>query len=210
MKTLSKSCFEGVVAVTLLSAVVIPSRADSLWSPEFSQSQFADKRAHAVGDIVNIIVQESNAATKDNNTQTSKTTSQSANINSFLYSPAASGLLTKAGTLPALSTSSADTFNGGGKIANTQTINSRFSVRVIDVLPNDNLIVEGTRRTYFSGEEQTIVLRGTVRAFDVALDNSVFSYNLADVTIKFNSSGIVNNAQKKGWFSKTWDWINPF
>ena len=63
---------------------------------------FADKRASAVGDIVTILVQENSSATKDNTTTTSKHSSINSAIASFLYSPAASGLLTKDGTLPAL------------------------------------------------------------------------------------------------------------
>jgi len=100
--------------------------------------------------------------------------------------------------------------NGKGAIANSETITHRFGVRVIDVLPNGNFMVEGLRHTTFSGESQIVVLRGTVRKYDINSDNTVFSYNLADVSIRFEDSGAISNAQKKGWFSRAWDVLTPF
>jgi flagellar L-ring protein precursor FlgH len=70
--------------------------------------------------------------------------------------------------------------------------------------------VEGRRETSFSGERQTIVLRGVVRTDDVASDNTVFSYNVADATIQITGKGTVSDSQNKGWFTRIWDKLNPF
>ena len=171
---------------------------------------FADKRGANVGDILTIIVQENNSASKDNSTKTSKQSGMDASIASFLYSPVASGLLTKAGQMPALKYSSKNDFSGGGTINNSQNIIAQVAVRVVDVLPNKNLVIEGTRETAFSGEQQTIVLRGVIRPEDVAGNNTVFSYNVADATIKITSKGAITDSQKKGWFNKIWDKLSPF
>src|SRR3954469_23970209 len=64
------------------------SYADSLWNDHTARSIVGDKRAVAVGDILNIVVQENNSASKDNQTKTSKQTAVDASISSFLYSPA--------------------------------------------------------------------------------------------------------------------------
>ena len=146
----------------------------------------------------------------DNSTKTSKQSSIDAAISSFLYSPAASGLLTKGGTLPALKVNNTSSFNGGGTINNSQQIAASVAVRVTDVLPNGNLIVEGTRESAFSGEHQTIVLRGTIRQDDIMSNNTVYSYNVADATIKFISKGTITDSQRKGWFHKLWDKLSPF
>jgi flagellar L-ring protein precursor FlgH len=169
-----------------------------------------DKRAHGVGDILTIIVQENSSTTKDNNTKTSKTSGVDASISSFLYSPLASGLLTKGGSLPALKFNAKNDFNGGGQINNTEKIVAKIAVRVIDKLPNRNLVIEGTRRSAFSGETQDIVLRGVVRPEDIAANNTLFSYNVADATITFLSKGSLSNTQKKGWFTRVWDKVSPF
>jgi len=36
------------------------------------------------------------------------------------------------------------------------------------------------------------------------------SYNVADATIQIIGKGVVTDAQKKGWFNRIWDKINPF
>ncbi|MEN9573750.1 MAG: Flagellar L-ring protein precursor [Verrucomicrobiota bacterium] len=170
----------------------------------------ADKKALAVGDILTIVVAENTSNSKSTSTKTAKSSAVDASISSFLYSPAASGLLTKGGALPAMKMEGKNSFDGGGQIANSETITTRVAVRVVDVLPNRNLVIEGTRHTSSSGEHQDIILRGTVRADDVQANNTVFSYNIADATIKIVGKGAVSDAQKKGWFTKVWDKVSPF
>lgn len=184
--------------------------ADSLWQEGRSKPLCADKRAGQVGDIVTILVQENSTATKDNSTKTSKDSSIDAAIASFLYSPAASSLLTQKGAMPALNVSGKSTFAGGGSINNSQTIAASVAVRVVDVLPNGNLVIEGTRESSFSGEQQTIILRGTIRLDDIASNNTVYSYNVADATIKFITKGTITDSQRKGWFHRLWDKFSPF
>jgi flagellar L-ring protein precursor FlgH len=184
--------------------------ADSLWQEGRSKPQYADKRASQVGDIVTILVQENSSASKDNTTKTSKDSSIDSAISSFLYSPAASGLLTKKGTMPSLSLSGKSEFAGGGQINNSQQITASVAVRIVDVLPNGNLIIEGTRESSFSSEQQTIILRGTIRQDDIAANNTVYSYNVADATIKFITKGTITDSQRKGWFHRLWDKFSPF
>lgn len=197
------------VALPMFWPAALP--ADSLWNEKAApQSMVSDKRAVRVGDILSIVVQESSVASKDNTTKTSKATALDASISSFLYSPGASGLLTKGGQLPAIKFDAKHDFNGGGQINNSENIVARIAVRVIDVLPNQNLVVEGTRQTAFGGETQDVILRGIVRPADIAANNTVFSYNVANATIKFVSKGAVSNTQRKGWFTKLWETVTPF
>lgn len=213
MTRLFSSLFNStVIAVILLTMQFGNLAADSLWTDSSAQprSMFADKKAHAIGDILTVIIQENNGATRQNNTSTSKKASVDASIASFLYSPTASGLLTKKGTLPALKYNADTEFNGGGQIANQETITAQLAVRVIDVLPNGNLVIEGRRQTAFSGEKQDAILRGTVRYDDVSANNTVFSFNVADSTIQFVSKGTITDNQRKGWFTRVWDKLSPF
>jgi flagellar L-ring protein precursor FlgH len=119
-------------------------------------------------------------------------------------------LLTKKGALPALNYTSDTEFAGGGSINNAETITAQVAVRVVDVLPNGNMVVEGQLRTAFSGEKQDAVVRGTVRPDDVMANNTLYSYNIADATIQFISKGTITDAQRKGWLTKFWDKLTPF
>ena len=199
-----------MVTAGLCSTFAATLLADSLWQEARSQSMCADKRASKVGDIVTILVQENSSATKDNTTKTSKDSSIDAAISSFLFSPAASKMMTQKGAMPALSLSGKSEFAGGGQINNSQQIAASVAVRIVDVLPNNNLVIEGTRESSFSGETQTILLRGTIRQDDISALNTVFSFNVADATIRFVSKGAITDSQRKGWFHRLWDKFSPF
>ncbi len=198
------------LALAAWIATVLPAISQSLWQDSTSKAMYSDKRASRVGDLITIVVQENTTANKNNQTSTSKKASMDAAITAFLYSPAASGLLAKGGTLPALKYNYGNTFDGGGTIANSEQIVAQVTVRVIDVLPNHNMLIEGTRETAFGGERQNVVLHGIVRAEDVTANNTVFSYNVADAKIQIVTKGAITDSQRKGWFTKIWDKLSPF
>lgn len=197
-----------LLSILLTATISLP--AQSLWKADSSRAIVSDKRARATGDLLTILVQENNTASKDNSTKTAKSSAIDASISSFLYSPTASGFLTKGGQLPALKLNSSQDFDGGGKISNSEKITARITVRVVDVLPNNNLVIEGRRTTSFAGETQDAVLRGVVRPEDIAPNNTLYSYSIADATIKYVSTGAITDNQRKGWFTKIWEKVTPF
>ncbi len=201
-------------ATILITSLLLTfsARADSLWKDDVSRSPFADKKARFVGDILNVRVQESNAAKRAAKTETSRDSETDANISSFLFGTSAggSGFLKHGGAYPAMKLSNTTSHKGEGTIDNSGSITTRFSVRVVDVLPNGNLIVEGIRNASYAGESQTIVMRGAVRPFDIESDNTVYSYLISDLNLRFKSSGVITSAKEKGWFMNFWDKINPF
>lgn len=198
------------LAIALTVTAGGSARAQTLWREGVSRSQFADKRARNVGDIITVVIQESTSSTKQNSTQTAKSSGLDAAINSFLFSPNASSFLTKKGQLPAVNLAAKTSFNGGGEISNTEKITARFAVQVVDQLPNGSLVIEGIRQTKISGETTDAVLRGVVRSEDISANNSIFSYQIANATIHYASRGVVSDAQRKGWFMRLWDKLAPF
>ncbi|MDB4794637.1 flagellar basal body L-ring protein FlgH [bacterium] len=137
------------------------TQADSLWSKETAVSLYTDHKAKRVGDIITVIVLESNSASRNSSAKTEKKSDINASISDFINPNLAGKVLGKVQS-PKLGTTSQSKFEGKGAVNNSGSFNSRFAVRVVDVLPNNNLIIEGVRRTTFSGESQTIVLKGTV------------------------------------------------
>ncbi|MCS7091461.1 MAG: flagellar basal body L-ring protein FlgH [Verrucomicrobiota bacterium] len=198
------------VHLLALDWIAQPGAAQSLWKDDRSRSMFADKRAVAVGDILTVLVQENTTTAKDNKTATSRESGMDAGLSAFFYSPTASPLMTRRGQLPALRWNSKNQFTGGGSVANSEQITARAAVQVIEVQPNGNLIIEGRRETVVGRELQTMVLRGIVRPEDVLANNTVYSYNIADAKIEIVSKGTLADTQRKGWFSRVWDKVNPF
>ena len=210
MKT--QNTFHAGLVLIFALGLLFPAiaRPQSIWHDATSKSMYADKRASGVGDIITILVQENSTASKNNETKTERSSSLSQAITAFLYSPAASGLLTKGGQLPAMAYNSDAKHDGSGAINNSENIIAKIAVRIVDVLPNQNFIIEGKRETSFSGEHQTIILLGVVRSDDVSSLNTVFSFNVSDATIQIIGKGTITDSQRKGWFTRLWDKLNPF
>lgn len=173
-------------------------------------SMISDLKARGIGDILTVVIQETKETSKNTQAKSSKSSGIDASIQSLFYPPSATSLLKKKGELPALKLNSSSQFQGGGNISSSERIASRISVRVVDVLPNRHFLVEGTQLTSFGGETQEAILKGVVRELDITPGNTVFSYNLSDVTIRFASKGPITSTQKKGWFNSAWDKVSPF
>lgn len=193
----------------LVGAGLAAAPADSLVKPT-TKSLFADKRGTSAGDIITVIVQESTSSSKDNSTSTSKKSELDAKLESFFYAPGASGMLTHNGQMPALKLNSKSGFDGGGSMSNSEKITTRVAVQVVDVLPNQVLLIEGRRQTKINGESSDVVLRGNVRAQDVSAANTVFSYNILNPEIQIVDKGLLRDNQRPGWFKRMWDKLTPF
>jgi flagellar L-ring protein precursor FlgH len=195
-----------ILPAAVFAALNLSASAQSLWHEDTVRPMFSDKRAVNVGDILTITVADSTATSKNNQTKTAKQSSWSAAITSFLFP----GYAALNGKMPAIDYNSNIKHDGSGAINNSQSIVTHVAVKVIDVLPNQNLVIEGKRETFFSGEKQTITLHGIVRPEDVAYGNTVMSDNIADANISITGRGTVSDAQRKGWFTKIVDKLNPF
>ncbi len=215
MKNISKLDFKSCLLIAGF-ALANTASADSLWKPGISRNQATDKTANSVGDLLTVVVFEKSVINKSAKSETKKESADDAKIESFLFGTAAgngdgsSQLLKHKGAYPAMKFSLSNSFKGEGSVANSDDISATFTVRVIDVLPNGNLIIEGMRRTAYVGEIQDIILRGAVRKIDITGQNKVNSNQVADLSLRYINTGEITDGQRKGWFKKFWDSVSPF
>ena len=129
--------------------------ADSLWKSDISRSPAADKKARFIGDLLNIRVQESNAAKRDGKTSTARSSGVDASISNLFFTTSnatnGSQLFHHGGAFPAMKFGNSTTHEGSGSIDNSDSLTTRFAVRVVDVMPNRNLLVEGIRQSAYGG-----------------------------------------------------------
>jgi flagellar L-ring protein precursor FlgH len=172
---------------------------------------YGDRKARKVGDILTIQIIEETSSTKDSEKESEKKFNLGGKIS--FNSPQIDGS-TKASwtnvTIPSWSLSTDRKFSGGGKMANAEKLSGTPSARVVEVLPNDNLIIEGRRRVVVQGESAQFILTGMVRPDDITRDNVVKSTAIADAAIQYISDGSIAKNQQKGLLPSLWDWINPF
>jgi len=86
----------------------------------------------------------------------------------------------------------------------------RVTVVVIDILPNRNLVVMGSRQRDIAGDIQTIEVSGIVRPSDIKFDNTVKSEQVADFRIVSKNKGIAAPYTRPGWLGRIFDIIWPF
>ena len=77
-------------------------------------------------------------------------------------------------------------------------------------MPNGDLFLEGTKVVLINNEEYHLYISGLVRPTDIKQDNSVGSMRVADAQVEFTGRGDLAEQQRKGWFSRTFDSLNPF
>ncbi len=182
----------------------------SIWQST-SGGMTEDVKARRRGDIITIVISETSSASKQANTGTSRDSSSSAGITNLL------GLENKgimannfADLSKILNATSSSAFKGSGSTSRKEDLNATITARVIDVLPNGNLIIEGRRNIKVNEEDQIIVLEGTVRSRDIAQDNTINSIYVADARISYSGRGILSDRQSPGWLMNFFDKIWPF
>ncbi len=170
-----------------------------------------DFKARRRGDIVTILISETASASKAAKTDTSRATKMSAGVPNFMGLESAGMFTQNLGDLSKLLNASTDsTYAGSGSTSRQETLNATISAKVIDVLPNGNLQVEGRRNVKVNNEDQIIIIDGTVRPADIGPDNVVNSSFLADARITYTGKGIISDRQRPGWLMNIVDKLWPF
>jgi flagellar L-ring protein precursor FlgH len=204
---------------SLLKATLAAQR-DPGQAPLDNVSFFAvappDPRVIRKQDLVTIIVRQESEFSSDGKTETKKDAKLDAVLDQFLRFNINNGNLRVdgnaigAGTSPGVSGSASQEFNGEGKVERSDSFITRIQARVVDVKPNDTIVLEARSELRHDDELQTLILSGTCRAEDITADNSILSTQLFDQKIDRQSKGNVRNANRKGWITKLLDVINPF
>ena len=184
----------------------------TIWRGENDKNLiYADRKARYLDDIITIIVTET--ATGDNKatTNTSRDASTSANINALLgIENAIIGNNANMGGQIALGGTHSNSLKGTGDTSRNTTLTAKISARVIRVMDNGNLLIEGRRMVTVNAEDQYLVVSGIVRPQDVTTDNTVASQYIADARIIYTGDGVINDKMRPGWLTRVVDWVWPF
>ena len=65
------------------------------------------------------------------------------------------------------------------------------------MLPNGYLVLEGTKEVVVNSEHQMVTVRGVVRPADLATGNTIQSNQIAQMEIKIDGKGVVNDAIRR-------------
>jgi flagellar L-ring protein precursor FlgH len=156
-----------------------------------------DFRARSVNDLVTVRVIESIAASGTADSNLTKNSAASIGVPKIL------GLETK---LPDavdptnLISANADTaFKGAGSTTRTGDLSAVLTARVVEVLPNGDLVLEGVREIDINGDRQMVILTGVVRQADISRNNVVVSTAIGQLRIRYFGRGLIKDNLRPGW-----------
>ena len=194
----------------------------SLWQANSSlNGMFIDTKARNIGDIVTVRIEESAKATNKANTETERGSGLEAGIDKLfgLEDWWTNNILTNVkgdwpkidpfGN-PSIKGSMKSEFEGDGETSRSGTLDAFITCRVMEVMPNGNLKIVGTREVMVNYENQMIILSGVIRPRDIAEDNIIKSTFVSDAKIAYSGSGVVNDRQRPGWLSNLMNTVWPF
>lgn len=189
-----------------------PPHEGSLWTGRQPNGLVADSRPASVGDLVTISITETAKASEIANTNTSKNSGVTVGINSLfgLSFPMKAFTNKDVNVDTAVDATVGNVSKGEGKTERQSSFTSYLTARVIQVLPNQNLVIQGRRHLRINNETEVVTLTGIVRPQDIDRNNIVPSTKVAEARVMISGVGVVSDKQKVGWMQRVFDHVWPF
>lgn len=167
----------------------------SIYAQGTEVSLWENVTARNVGDTLTIRLEENTSAQKSASTTTSKSSEAA------LAGPTVFGRPVTINGTPILegSMNNESSFAGNGASKQSNALDGEISVTVAKRFPNGNLLVRGQKLVTINSGREYVRVQGIVRPSDIAPDNSVVSWKIADAYISYGGQGTVANASKPGW-----------
>ena len=87
--------------------------------------------------------------------------------------------------------------DGSGETIRETELNTVLSARVTHLLPNGNLVVEGTKAVTVNSETQRVLVRGVIRPYDLSTGNAVRSDQITMLEVSVAGRGVIADAVKQ-------------
>lgn len=170
----------------------------SLFNPYSSNNGlYTDTRAHKVGDLISVVLNERTSASKNAGTNLSKENSLGIGAVNVGGRP-----ITVNGYDTSVGLSNNSEFAGAADANQSNSLTGNISVSVVKVLANGNLVVRGEKWLMLNNGNEYIRVTGIVRSEDVSSDNTVSSQRIANARIQYGGTGDFANTQERGYLSK--------
>ena len=196
-----------IVAIAVVS-LAGPLYAGSIWAKRDTHAKtlYADDVARKIGDVLTIQIAEDskvdNKAKRDLQKETDRSSAFDGELGIDHILPSIPGFT--------MSATTANELKSKADYKDQRSFQDSVTVVVVDIQPNGNLVVTGTRDRSIAGDIQTIEVSGIVRPSDIGFDNTVQSAQVANFRIVSRNSGISAPYTKPGWLGRVFDVIWPW
>jgi flagellar L-ring protein FlgH len=174
-----------------------PATANSLWRTG-ARTFFNDQRAGRVGDILTVLVTVNDSAKTQNTTNTGLTSSNSMGVPNFLGLESSIGKILPGAYDPSkmITSNTSATSQGTGGINRADQISLTIAAVVTQVLPNGNLVIQGTQEIKTNTDLRQLTVAGIVRPEDISSSNTIASSQIAEARINYGGRGDIAAVQK--------------
>ena len=183
------------------------TQSGSLWNNSGS-TMFTDPKAHQVGDLVMVLVQETASATRSLGTKKSRKSKHSSSLKALFgleksiapnFDPAL-----------AMDTNNNKSFTGSGETTNSDSLVASVTAVVTEVYPNGNMKIIGRREVSINQQPQALTFSGVIRPSDISANNTIVSAQVAQAKVSYGSGGSLAAMTDEGWLGQSLDVIWPF
>jgi len=180
-------------------------------------SLFADKKDLQLGDIIQVLIQET--LTNDSTDERELKKSNNTNIGAGVFAApgaASSGTVNTVNKLNngllgvGFQSNTTNNFKGTSSSKADEEFTTTISAIIEQTYQNGNYFIKGSKEMLINGQKQNIRISGVIRPYDISPENTVFSYQLANLKILYEKDGTETNAIKQGWGTRLIESISPF
>lgn len=196
----------------------IVKQRNSLWASD-RVTFFKDQRAKNIGDIITVMVDITDEASLENETERTRSSSEGANLSRLLgmeedidaFVPEAvndpvTGLLN-----PELAAFDADSSHSGeGTTEREEEIEIEIAAIVTQILPNGNMVISGRQEVRVNFEKRILQIDGVIRPEDISTQNTIDHNRIAEARIIYGGEGQLTDVQQPRYGQQLYDIIFPF
>jgi len=192
-----------VLVVVLSSAFA--AEAGSIWArrDKKMKDMYADDVARNIGDVLTIKINEDSTVDNTASRTLKKTTKRNAQFNGEI------GIEHLIPNVPKVTLGAGEEYenslDGTADYKDERSFVDYITVVIIDVMPNGNLVVAGTRERTIAGDIQTIEASGIVRTEDISFDNVVESKRVANFQLVTKNGGVSAPFTRPNWLGRFLD-----
>ncbi|MEO7218663.1 MAG: flagellar basal body L-ring protein FlgH [Gemmatimonadaceae bacterium] len=150
------------------------------------QSWLSDRRDFHVGDIVTVLVDEYTLTSLDK--EVNATESRQRSLGLGINTPTSNKSF-------GINSNNGNQSRNSGLDARTNRLTTDMSARVVAIAPNGVMQLKGTKMIKVEESKVNLTLTGWVRVQDVAPDNSIQSFRMADADLDYQAEGPLGKAK---------------